>query len=271
MTEPTAAPNTIPEPDEPDDRAGRDARAGGDGNAASPPSPGTRRRRRLAATIAISGGVTFVLLALLVPLPLAADFDAGVLRVLRRLDDPRLTRGGDVVAETARDITALGGTVVLVMVVGLVAAYLAVDRRIRDAVAVVAASGGGVLLGVLLKLVFGRERPSVVPHLVTAHSGSFPSGHSMLSAIVYSTLGALLARFAKRRATQVLPIAAAVAITLLVGVSRLVLGVHYPTDVLAGWAAGAAWAGCSWIAIDRLARRGTVEGRASAPPGPDAR
>jgi undecaprenyl-diphosphatase len=142
--------------------------------------------------------------------------------------------------------------------------------RIRDAVAVVAASGGGVLLGVLLKVIFGRERPSVVPHLVSAHSGSFPSGHSMLSAIVYSTLGALLARFAKRRGTQVLPIAAAIAITFLVGVSRLVLGVHYPTDVLAGWAAGAAWAGVAWIAVDRLARQGKVEGRASGPQPPAA-
>jgi undecaprenyl-diphosphatase len=251
------------DPDELDEPA---APPPGPGHREPPVTPAVKRRRRLAATIAVAGGVVFVVLALLVPLPFAAEFDAAVLRVLRQLEDPRLTRGGSVVAETARDLTALGGTVVLAMVVALVAAYLAVDRRGRDAIAVLAASGGGVVLDVLLKLIFGRERPSVVPHLVAAHSGSFPSGHSMLAAIVYPTLGVMLARFAKHRGTQVLPIAAAVAITVLVGGSRLVLGVHYPTDVLAGWAAGAAWAGVSWIAVDRLARKGTVEGRRSGEP-----
>jgi undecaprenyl-diphosphatase len=85
----------------------------------------------------------------------------------------------------------------------------------------------------------------------------------MLAAVIYPTLGALLARFAQRRSTQVLPIAAALAITFLVGCSRLVLGVHYPTDVLAGWSAGAAWASVSWLVADRLTREGKVEGRRS--------
>ena len=235
---------------------------GGNGNGDAPASPATKRRRRRAATIAIAGALGFLAIALLVPLPFTATFDDTVLRWLRQLDDPTITRGGGVVAEVARDLTALGGTVVLVLVVALVAGYLGADRRGRDAVAVLAASGGGVVVGVLLKLIFGRERPAVVPHLVEASTASFPSGHSMLSAIVYTTLGALLARFAKRRATQLLPIVAAVLITLLVGLSRLVLGVHYPTDVLAGWAAGAAWAAVAWIAVDRLAQRGAVEGRA---------
>jgi undecaprenyl-diphosphatase len=257
-------PTPPPADQDQDQEQEQDPPRDGDGTDAPPP-PAARRRRRLAATIAIAGGALFVLLAALVPAPFMDDFDAAVLRMLRSVDDPQLTLGGSAVAEAARDVTALGGTVVLVLLVGLVAAYLAVDRRFRDAIAVLAASVGGVAAGVLLKLVFGRERPSVVPHLVAADSGSFPSGHSMLSAIVYATLGALLARFAKRRATQVLPIAAAIGITFLVGVSRLVLGVHYPTDVLAGWAAGAACAGCSWLAVDTLARKGTVEGRAAPP------
>ncbi|MEO6593278.1 MAG: phosphatase PAP2 family protein [Planctomycetota bacterium] len=228
-------------------------------------TPAARRRWRLAAITTVLGAGAFGTLAVLVPGPLTDDFDVGVLRLLRGLDDPSLPVGGRVVADTFRDITALGGPVVLMMVVGLVAGYLAVDRRLRDAGAVLAASIGALALDVLLKLAFGRDRPSVVPHLVVAHSGSFPSGHSMLAAVVYPTLGAMLARFAKRRATQVLPIVAAVVITVLVGVSRLVLGVHYPTDVLAGWAAGAAWAGCVWLVVDRLARQGAVEGRGSTP------
>lgn len=226
------------------------------------------RRWRLAARIAVAGGLTFAALAMLVPRAWSAELDAAVLRTLRRLDDPYLPLGGHAVADAARDITALGSTVVLVLVVGLVCGYLAADRRLRDAAAVLVATLGGVALDLLLKLWFARERPDVVPHLVRAHSGSFPSGHSMLSAVVYPTLGALLARFAKRRATQVLPIAAGIGIAFLVGTSRLVLGVHYPTDVLAGWAAGAAWSASCWLVVDRLAREGKVEGRQSGAPPP---
>jgi undecaprenyl-diphosphatase len=248
-----------------DPSSSADDAAGDDVGTGAPPPPAVRRKRRLAATIAVVAGAAFFVLAALVPAPFVVAFDESVLRVMRRIDDPASTLGGDAIAGAARDITALGGTVVLVLVVGLVATYLAVDRRFRDALAVVAASLGGVLIGLFLKVIFGRERPSVVPHLVGVDTASFPSGHSMQSAIVYATLGALLARFAKRRATQVLPIAAAVAITFLVGVSRLVLGVHYPTDVLAGWAAGAAWAAASWMVVDSLAREGTLEGRATPP------
>jgi len=221
-------------------------------------------RRKLALVTAIAGAVTFCLLALLVPCPLADDFDLAVLRRLRSLDDPELPIGGRAFGDAMRDFTALGGTPVLVLVVLAVVAYLALDRRGRDAMTVLVAAAGGLLLSIALKMVFSRERPDVVPHLVTVHSPSFPSGHSMLSAVIWLTLGVLLARFAKRRANEVLPIVAAVVITLLVGCSRLVLGVHYPTDVLAGWAAGASWAACTWLVADRLAREGAVEGRADA-------
>ncbi len=238
---------------------------------AAPLATRAARPWRLALVTAVLGVVVFTALALLVPRAATDGLDAAVLRTLRQLDDSRLPLGGDMVLYAARDITALGGTVVLMIVVGLVVGYLMVDRRLRDAVAVLAASIGGLLLVVLLKLLFARDRPSIVPHLVITHSASFPSGHSMLSAVIYPTLGALLARFAKRRGTQVLPIAAAIAITFLVGVSRLVLGVHYPTDVLAGWSAGAAWAGFSWLAVDRLVRQGKVEGRENDAPESSAR
>jgi undecaprenyl-diphosphatase len=210
---------------------------------------------------AVAGTLAFSTLALLVPGALTDGFDAAVLQRLRRAGDPTLPRGGWLVADAARDVTALGGTAVLVLVVAFTAAYLLVDGRRRDACAVVVAAGGGGLLVAVLKVAFDRPRPSAVPHLVVVHSGSFPSGHAMLAAVVYATLGALLARFARRRTTQLLPIGAAVVVALLVGASRVVLGVHHPTDVLAGWAAGTAWAGIAWLVVDRLARTGAVEGR----------
>jgi undecaprenyl-diphosphatase len=258
----------------PDGEPGTPQPADDESTVVAPPSSPAARRGRMAAATTVAGALAFATLAVLMPRESIGEIDAAVLRAMRSLDDPGLPLGGHLIVDAARDITSLGGSFVLVLVVGLVTAYLAVDRRGRDAIAVLVASIGGVLASVLLKLVFARERPDVVPHLVVARSGSFPSGHSMLSAVIYATLGALLARFAKRRATQVLPIAAAVLITFLVGCSRVVLGVHYPTDVLAGWSAGAAWAGLSWLAVDRLARQGAVEGRQSGPaasPLPPAR
>ena len=232
-----------------------------------PPRTGSpvANRRRIAVTTCAVGVFMFGMLALLVPNSLTDVFDSTVLRTLRSLDDPNLPRGGRFASEMARDITSLGGVWVLALVVLLVAGYLAVDRRMRDAVLVLAAAGGGVVVDVGLKLLFARERPSIVPHLTVVHSASFPSGHAMLAAVIYPTLGALLARFSKRRANQVFPIAAAVGITFCVGFSRIVLGVHYPTDVIAGWSAGAAWAAFAWLVADRLARKGAVEGRQPDP------
>jgi len=224
----------------------------------------SRSRPRTAALTALAGAGCFATVALLLPRAATARFDEAVLRALRQSDDPSVPLGGRAVAIAARDVTALGGTAVLVLVVGVAAAWFALDGRRRDAVAVLVASIGGLGLDFLLKLSFRRERPDLVPHLVDTYSPSFPSGHSMLSAVVYLTIGALLARFARRRATELLPIAVAIVVTVLVGVSRLILGVHYPTDVLAGWAAGTAWAGAAWLVVDALARRGTLEGRDDA-------
>jgi len=237
-------------------------------SASSPEEPAAAksspRKWRIAGAVAVASSLCFLCTLLIVPRGLTEEFDAMVLRALRRLDDPRLPLGGQVVADVARDLTSLGGTSVLVLVVVLVASYLAADGRIRDAVAVLVTAVGAVLGIVVLKLCFARERPDVVPHLTIATSASFPSGHSMLAAVIYPTLGALLARFARRRRLEVIPIAAAVGITVIVGLSRIVLGVHHPTDVLAGWFAGAAFASGAWLVVDQLAKRGKVEGKAPA-------
>jgi undecaprenyl-diphosphatase len=93
----------------------------------------------------------------------------------------------------------------------------------------------------ILKLVFERPRPELTA-IAEYGVGSFPSGHSTASAVVYLTLGMMLAKSAEKWSMKVFYVAAAILLTVLVGLSRLYLGVHFPTDVAAGWSIGAAWA-----------------------------
>lgn len=118
---------------------------------------------------------------------------------------------------------------------------------------------GGVVVSTLLKSLFDRPRPDLVPHLSHVYTSSFPSGHSMLSAIVYLTLGSLLAAVMPSRKLKVYVLAVAIIVTVVVGASRVYLGVHYPTDVLAGWLAGLVWALLCWLIARWLQRRGKVE------------
>jgi undecaprenyl-diphosphatase len=128
----------------------------------------------------------------------------------------------------------------------------------RMALFVLLASAGGWILNSALKSVFGRPRPDIVPHLRDVMTLSFPSGHAMTSAAVYLTLGALLMRAASRPVTKLYCMAAAMIATLLIGASRVYLGVHYPTDVLAGWMIGMAWALLCWILEQLVERRSGI-------------
>ena len=116
-----------------------------------------------------------------------------------------------------------------------------------------------MLLSTLFKSAFDRARPDLVAHHAQVYSASFPSCHSMMSAVVYLTLGALLARMHEGRRVKAFFLATAAFITMLVGISRVYLGVHWPTDVLAGWSAGAAWAIACWLAALWFQQRGAVE------------
>jgi undecaprenyl-diphosphatase len=187
------------------------------------------------------------------------DFDEWLLRLLRRPGSPHLPVGPRWLVEAAHDITALGGRTVLVIVTLSAMGFLAIEHRHGAMCLVAAAAGGGGLLSVVMKQVFGRGRPDVVPHLVAVASPAFPSGHSMLAAVIYLTLGTLLARFAARRRAKAYFLIVAILVTFLVGSSRLYLGVHYPTDVLAGWCAGFAWALVCWLVARYLQQRGAVE------------
>jgi undecaprenyl-diphosphatase len=151
------------------------------------------------------------------------------------------------------------------LLTAVVASYLLVARKASTALFVIGATIGGAMLSTTLKSFFQRPRPDLVAHLVDVTSTSFPSGHAMNSAVVYLTLGALLARTQKDRRTRIFILSVAIALTLIIGTSRVYLGVHWPSDVLAGWAVGATWAAlCSTLAR-MLQRRGAIDSATGAP------
>jgi undecaprenyl-diphosphatase len=190
--------------------------------------------------------------------------DEAILLALRNPADRSDPLGPGWIEELGRDFTALGGVGVLAMMSLAVVGYLLIEGKRRAALLVVVALAGGLALSTLLKEGFDRPRPDLVPHGSIVYTASFPSGHSMLSAAVYLTLGALLARVHAGMATKAYFLVVAAGLTFLVGVSRVYLGVHWPTDVLAGWAGGAAWAIVCWTAALALQRRGRVEAEVEA-------
>jgi undecaprenyl-diphosphatase len=187
------------------------------------------------------------------------SMDEKLIRSLRRPDDPATPIGPTWMPEVGRDLTALGGVAILTLVTVAVLGFLALQRAYHAMWLVLAATVGGFLLSTLLKYTFDRPRPTLVPHLSKVSNSSFPSGHSMLSAIVYLTLGALLARLVQRVWLKLYLVGVALLLTFLVGCSRVYMGVHYPTDVLAGWSAGLSWALLCWLTARYLQRRGAVE------------
>jgi undecaprenyl-diphosphatase len=186
-------------------------------------------------------------------------FDRAVLLALRDPLDPSDPLGPGWVEEFVRDVTALGGVGVLAYVTFAAAGYLLLLGRAGSMLLVLTTVFGGQAASSIFKAVFDRARPDLVPHGAEVYTASFPSGHAMMSAVVYLTLGGMLARVQPRRRLKVYVLALAVATTLAVGMSRVYLGVHWPTDVLAGWAAGAAWALSCLSLAGWLQRRGLLD------------
>ena len=185
-------------------------------------------------------------------------FDEWAVRAFRKPHDLAVPIGPEWLRDAALDVTAMGGNVILTFAAAAVVGFLALQRKGAAAAFIGASTLTGLLASLALKHVFSRPRPSVVPHLAPTLTSSFPSGHSMMSAVVYLTLGALLARQVSDLPTRAYVLAVAVLITVAVGLSRVYLGVHYPTDVLAGWTAGLAWSMACWLVANGIQRRGEV-------------
>ena len=221
----------------------------------------------LAAAMLIGGGTWgFAELADEVADGETLAFDRSVMLAMRETDNPKDPLGPAWLELVARDVTSLGGTVVLTLLTLAAVGAMLLARKWRAAAFVAISVVGGTLLSTLLKVTFARPRPDLVPHAVEVTSASFPSGHSMLAMVTYLTLGAVLAESQSKRRIKVYLLSWAVFLALIVGLSRVYLGVHWPTDVLAGWCMGSAWALlCGAIAL-WLKRRGMID---AAPPSPN--
>jgi undecaprenyl-diphosphatase len=185
--------------------------------------------------------------------------DEAILLSLRTAGDRSDPIGPRWVEEIGRDATALGGVGILTFITVASVIFLVLHGKHRVALFVAVTIASGIALSFAMKAGFDRPRPDLVPHGSVVYTASFPSGHSMMSALVYLTLGALLARLQPDRWMKAYVLLLAILVTLAVGVSRVYLGVHWPTDVLAGWAAGAAWAIMSWAVVLWLQRLRKIE------------
>ena len=183
-------------------------------------------------------------------------FDTAVLMLFRVGDDPTAAIGPHWFFEAARDVTALGSFTFLFLLVAAVASMLWVLKRRDTAAYLVFAIAGGTAVSTALKVIIGRPRPDMTG-VVEVFTASFPSGHATMSAVTFLTLGACLAAATENRQLRVVAYVYAVLLTLMVGMSRIYLGVHYPTDVAAGWIIGASWAALSWLGFRVIVRRRT--------------
>lgn len=205
---------------------------------------------RLVMALAAIGGLTWAFVELTGDV-LERDthaLDTAILLAFRDRGDPADPLGPVWMHEAGRDITALGSPVVLVLLTAATFGYLWLSGRRRLGWILLAGAGGAALFMQLAKEALGRPRPDVVSHLTQVLSPSFPSGHSTMSAAIYLVLGMLLARLQRGRALRAYVVLVAVVVVVLVGVSRVYVGVHWPTDVLAGWTLGTAWAIAVWTA-----------------------
>lgn len=189
----------------------------------------------------------------------AQQFDKWLLLALRDADNPQYLFGPHWVDEAVRDVTALGGPAVLTFMILAVTIYLLLQKKYKSTILVLVVTVGGLVISLLLKDFFLRDRPDIVPALMVETSPSFPSGHSMLSAIVYLTLGSLLTRLEANPRIRMYIIFIAILTAVSIGLTRIMLGVHFPTDVLVGWIVGFFWATLCWFFMMVLQDKHVVE------------
>ena len=183
------------------------------------------------------------------------NFDETLLLMLRVPGDPSRLLGPGWLQETALEVTAIGGYPLIMLTLAVVSGFFIVTKRYGAAVYVMLSVGSGALLSQTLKQYYARPRPDLVDHLDAVHTASFPSGHALVTTVAYLTLAAIVIGYLENRQARVYVLGVAVLVAVMVGASRVYLGVHWPSDVAAGWALGAAWASFSWLVFHMLQRR----------------
>lgn len=223
-----------------------------------------RRALRIARTeIAAVSALFVVALGVMTFVEIADDmteadgraFDLAVLEAMRPGARPDDAWGPSWLEEAALDLTALGGIAVLTLFALVVVGFLVLQRKRLSALLLALGLAGGVALSEGLKALFGRERPPEALQAVETINASFPSGHSLLSAVFYLSIGVMLTRAFPQRRFKAYVIGVAVLLTLIVGLTRVYLAAHWATDVLAGWSVGAAWAMALWLVAYAVQRR----------------
>ena len=217
------------------------------------------------AIVAVIGTALFAKIAGIVREGSTQAFDHGVMAWMGENRIPWLER-------VLIEVTALGTGTVVISIVGVSGMFLWLTRHKYSAALLLFSTVGGIVVNNVLKLIFMRERPQVFEWAAHASSSSFPSGHAMSAAIVYATVGYLAARLQKRRWARWLTLTFALVLIILICASRVYLGVHYPTDVLAGLVLGLAWAGfcmATLEAVQVLGARRSVQIQKDEEPAPD--
>jgi len=214
------------------------------------------RERRLVIELALIGVAVILFIRIQdsvregVPLP----FDEAGLLFFRVADAPELLRGPSWMERLCRDLTALGGRPVLTLVTLIASGFFLLLRRFQALALIWATAITGTLLMGGLKDFYARPRPELIPGLSEVFSPSFPSGHAMMSAMIYGSLAVLVAWFVNERGLRIFLIGLAAGLVMLIGLTRIILGVHFPSDVVAGWLIGLAWVVMlSWV-LGRLDR-----------------
>jgi undecaprenyl-diphosphatase len=164
-------------------------------------------------------------------------------------------KGPKFLLEAVRDLTSLGGVLLRNMIaIGAVTALLFLRIR-REAILLALTVVGAWIVEGIIKGLVGRPRPEIVPHLTEAGGASFPSGHAFNSAVVYIAIALAFATLSARESVRLTIIGGAIVLSLLVAWTRVWLGVHFPSDVVAGWLGGAGWAFLAAALLQRPAEK----------------
>jgi undecaprenyl-diphosphatase len=207
----------------------------------------------------ILGTLGFILIAFLVTRGSTDYFDMRVLRSLRNCSDLTRPRGPEWLFEFMKDITSLGGSTVVFLITFFVIGYYILQKRYSMMLLALVAVIGGALIDLELKEIFSRVRPQIFSGFILEKSFGFPSGHSMMATIIYLSLAALIARLQVRRRDKIYIISVAVFLSFMIGISRIYLGVHYPTDVIGGWSLGLAWAAFCWFVAWYISNKRSIK------------